>query len=815
MAHFPVSVLMVLKGDWQLTKSCLENLRPTMGIHDEVIVVDNGTTDDTSSRLSTFPWTKVIRNDIAVDASVALSQALEEAKGDVVVLLDNDVMPTSRWLDHLTAAFRDSDVAATGARSNIAPGTQFVAESNYSRQGLSSYRRFAKDWQQKHAGQTRDVPNLAPFCVAFRRTALVEVREAFNGRSMEQCISGICAALRKNEGRLVVCDDVYLHRADSDVNQAVSNPARFGFASNENRDNKRPLLSACMIVKDEVDVLSECLNSLAGVVDEVVVYDTGSTDGTIELARTLGAKVIEGYWDDDFGRARNASLDHCTGEWVLHIDADETVEGDPIRIRQMLMELEGRVDGLLVPIQNLSDTGRHDVVHRATRLFRNDKIHWVGRLHEQVVYRDGSGSPVGMEAGEMKIIHSGYLTEIVERKGKAERNTRISELESTEDDRIDEMHRLTNYGRSLTVANRNEEALAVFAKAKMLKPDSMTIWRVLLRSGAQAAIALNRPDEAIKWVNELAEASFHQDSAAYLYGQAYTLKGEWQRVIDVLEPIGLRELEDDDGLVWPTYSSHFRLAMAYAQVGRWEDAADRITVVATADSHEEQIWSLVAESYWRTQRDMHELFLAVPKKHMNAVFGQLVGAPPEASDFALEGLWQFAERRNNVLALAIRIAPHLSVTRAFEWSVRLREYGLDEHCPLITLGWDNEREPLDRIRATASAYAAFSDERASSPLKFAAGVLEVGQFENALHEVHNLDSTLLPDLVMAAATTPERSIAIGKVLFDNGADNEGVALLMHGLEQGADSKLAADAAAWLESVGYSDEAAVARQAAGR
>ena len=83
------------------------------------------------------------------------------------------------------------------------------------------------------------------------------------------------------------------------------------------------LLSACLIVKDEEKALPECLASLDRLVDEVVVYDTGSTDATVELARRAGARVIEGYWDDDFGRARNASLEQCRGEWILWIDADE------------------------------------------------------------------------------------------------------------------------------------------------------------------------------------------------------------------------------------------------------------------------------------------------------------------------------------------------------------------------------------------------------------------------------------------------------------------------------------------------------------
>src|SRR4029453_16586622 len=97
-----------------------------------------------------------------------------------------------------------------------------------------------------------------------------------------------------------------------------------------------PLLSACLIVKDEEDSLGACLASLVGVADEIVVYDTGSTGGTVEVARAAGATVVEGEWHDDFGRARNAALEHCTGTWILHVDADETVAAEPDALRREL-----------------------------------------------------------------------------------------------------------------------------------------------------------------------------------------------------------------------------------------------------------------------------------------------------------------------------------------------------------------------------------------------------------------------------------------------------------------------------------------------
>jgi glycosyltransferase involved in cell wall biosynthesis len=69
-----------------------------------------------------------------------------------------------------------------------------------------------------------------------------------------------------------------------------------------------PLLSAAMIVRDEASRLPECLQSIREVVDEIVIVDTGSTDETVSIARSFGARVLVHRWDGDFAAARNAGL---------------------------------------------------------------------------------------------------------------------------------------------------------------------------------------------------------------------------------------------------------------------------------------------------------------------------------------------------------------------------------------------------------------------------------------------------------------------------------------------------------------------------
>ncbi|MDP1830860.1 MAG: glycosyltransferase [Geothrix sp.] len=85
-------------------------------------------------------------------------------------------------------------------------------------------------------------------------------------------------------------------------------------------------LSLAMIVKDEARHLGHCLASVKDLVDEMVIVDTGSSDDTVAIARTFGARVPFFPWRHDFAAARNESLRHCTGDWVLILDADEAVD---------------------------------------------------------------------------------------------------------------------------------------------------------------------------------------------------------------------------------------------------------------------------------------------------------------------------------------------------------------------------------------------------------------------------------------------------------------------------------------------------------
>lgn len=87
-------------------------------------------------------------------------------------------------------------------------------------------------------------------------------------------------------------------------------------------------ISLCMIVKNEERILARCLDSVADLVDEVVIVDTGSTDRTKEIAAGYTDKLYDFRWVDDFSAARNFAFSKASMEYIYSADADEVLSGE-------------------------------------------------------------------------------------------------------------------------------------------------------------------------------------------------------------------------------------------------------------------------------------------------------------------------------------------------------------------------------------------------------------------------------------------------------------------------------------------------------
>lgn len=193
-------------------------------------------------------------------------------------------------------------------------------------------------------------------------------------------------------------------------------------------------LSLCMIVKDEEKYIESCLKSVKEYVDEIIIVDTGSTDKTVEICKSLGAQVFTFSWNGSFSDARNYGLELATGDWILWLDADEEVDAsDAKRLRDIF-----EYDALLLSIHLINYYGNKPDPNNTfeigcIRLFKNNKgFKFVNKIHEMLngdEVLNISGGNFAVKQTPIKVYHYGYLDFVNSDKKKSQRNIGMLEEE--------------------------------------------------------------------------------------------------------------------------------------------------------------------------------------------------------------------------------------------------------------------------------------------------------------------------------------------------------------------------------------------------
>ena len=192
--------------------------------------------------------------------------------------------------------------------------------------------------------------------------------------------------------------------------------------------NSSMKISACYMVKNEEKNLPRSINSLKSQVDEIIVIDTGSTDKTIEIAESFGAKVLTTQWQDDFSTPRNMAIDAATGDWIIFLDADEYFVSAK-NVRSTIEKLSNK-ESILIPRINIDEENGGNVIGRdwCLRIFKNvDHLRYRGLIHENVANIKTGDLAYVFGSEDLAIYHTGYGKQLIE--SKLRRNLALIEKE--------------------------------------------------------------------------------------------------------------------------------------------------------------------------------------------------------------------------------------------------------------------------------------------------------------------------------------------------------------------------------------------------
>jgi len=270
-------------------------------------------------------------------------------------------------------------------------------------------------------------------------------------------------------------------------------------------------LSLCMIVKNEAGNLDRSLAPLIPFVDEAVVVDTGSDDGTPELAASLGARVRRFAWSHDFAAARNFSLEEAAGDWIMWLDGDNRV---PEEDAALLKSLVQRPQDAILWATEILEPGGGRLLQK--RLFpRRPEIRFRYRVHEQLCHPPDLAQVIT----PVRIFHWGYETREL-RQAKAGRNLTILLADLRE--RPDDFYLRYHLTRHHFYAGELEEAwgqLQMVLATPWLEAQNPEIAR---HARLLAALILDRADDlsgALRQFREVVERYPDYGLAWYHLGQ--------------------------------------------------------------------------------------------------------------------------------------------------------------------------------------------------------------------------------------------------------------------------------------------------------
>ena len=379
-------------------------------------------------------------------------------------------------------------------------------------------------------------------------------------------------------------------------------------------------ISLCMIVKDESKYIKQCLESALPVIDEAIVVDTGSKDGTIDIVKQYfgeRVKLVSHKWNNDFSEARNVALKQAKGDWILVLDGDEKLNCEVSKLKELLSK--DLNEAYYLPIYSFQNSGK--VIYSAgmIRLYKRQGAYYEGAIHEQLRFEHDPPEYVLIDDNICKIFHYGYLKSAYNEKDKYARNIPIIKKEIEKEP--NNPFNWYNLGVMEFLNQSHEKALDHFIKSNSLC-------------------------NGVRY-------NFHHDLVLRM-GECLLILGQYQTCIDFFNTV----LKDAEMKMRPDL--HYYNGIAYSFVKQYEDAVECFkSCIAIGDVKEgvseKGIGSFMPLLEWAgilvTQNKVTEAIM----KYMEAVF--------HPNNFAKTGAAELVAvlKKNNMAEVLQELGEHIDL----------------------------------------------------------------------------------------------------------------------------------------------------------
>ena len=285
-------------------------------------------------------------------------------------------------------------------------------------------------------------------------------------------------------------------------------------------------LSLAMIVKNERRTLGRVLEFAKTICDELVVVDTGSSDGTQDIVRAAGAKLFHFEWSDDFAAARNFAFAQCTQEWILWLDADDMLSAKSLEAVRALKQNELndlRYEAVFTPYHyEYLPSGEVSVVLNRERFLRRNVGHrWVGRIHEVIP----SAWTRSTNTKAVVVEHRPHREDLPRKVGRNLRN-----YEAWIDLQRSELRDLFLYGSELLWNGRSKDAIPVLETylARFRGSDVIGERYMVFIKLADSLMVQNRRDDATSRCLQAIQANPTRAEGYCLLGLNYAHLGQYE-----------------------------------------------------------------------------------------------------------------------------------------------------------------------------------------------------------------------------------------------------------------------------------------------